>query len=145
MTHDFDRFFRSYIDVFNRSLGDTVDAAGIRSHFADSFIGASPAGIECGANDDAFAAKLEQGYAFYRKIGTKRIALRRVESSALDDLPLHHLVKVFYRADYRKRTGETVSIDFYVTYLVQTRDGASRIFAFIAGDEMEAYRKHGLV
>jgi hypothetical protein len=145
MTPDFDSFFRGYIDAFNRSLGDTVDAAGIRAHFADCFVGASPAGIECGANDDAFAARLEQGYAFYKKIGTKRIALRQLEATAIDDLHHHHLVKVFYRADYRKRTGETVSIDFYVTYLVQTREGASRIFAFIAGDEMEAYRKHGLM
>jgi hypothetical protein len=143
MTPDFERFFRDYADAFNRSLGETVDAKAIRASFAACFIGAGPAGVECGANDDGFAAKLEQGYAFYKKIGTQRMTVRRIEVTAID--PLHHMVKVFYRADYRKPNGETPAIDFDLTYLLQTRDGISRIFTFIAGDEMEAYRKHGLM
>jgi hypothetical protein len=143
VTTDFERFFSDYTDAFNRSLGDTVDAAGIRARFAACFVGAGPGGVDCGANDDGFAKKLEQGYGFYRKIGTQRMTKKRVEATAID--PLHHMVKVYYRADYRKPDGTPVAIDFDVTYLLQTRDGASKIFAFIAGDEMEAYRKHGLL
>lgn len=143
MAADFEAFFRGYVDAFNRSLGDTVDAEGIRSHFAGCFVGAGPAGIECGANDEDFAKKLGEGYAFYKKIGTKRMAVRKVEPTAID--PLHHLVKVFYRADYLKPDGKTVTIDFDVSYVLQTREGASKIFAFVTGDEMAVYRKHGLL
>jgi hypothetical protein len=143
MQPDFESFFRDYADAYNRSLGETVDAAAIRACFAEGFVGAGPSGVACGANDDRFAARLEEGFAFYRRIGTQRMALRRIDVTPID--PLHHLVKVFYRADYRKADGEPVSIDFDVTYLLQTRDGVSKVFGFIAGDEMAAYRHHGLL
>ena len=69
--------------------------------------------------------------------------MRRVEVTPIDALP--HLAKVFYRADHGKSDGASVSIDFDLTYILQTKDGVSKIFAFIAGDEMEAYRQHGLL
>lgn len=143
MTPDFERFFDEYAAAFNRSLGDRVDADGIRRHFAGCFVGAGPGGIQCGANDDGFARKLDEGYAFYKKIGTQKMTMTRVEATAIDTR--HHLVKVFYRADYRKPDGADVSIDFDVSYVLQTKDSVSKIFAFIAGDEMAVYRKHGLL
>ncbi len=143
MQPDFERFFRDYTDAFNRSLGETVDGAAIRASFAGCFVGAGPGGVTCGANDDSFTASLEKGYVFYRKIGTRRMVLRGVEPTPID--PLHHLVKVLYRADYRKPDGTDLSIDFDVSYLLQTRDGVSKIFAFITGDEMGLYQKHGLL
>ena len=71
------------------------------------------------------------------------MSVRRVDVTPIDDR--HHMAKVHYRADYQKTNGEPVSIDFDVTYILQTRDGRSRIFAFVAGDEMGIYRQHGLV
>ena len=56
----------------------------------------------------------------------------------------HHMVKVFYHADYEK-DGKPIGVDFDVTYLLDSGKGEPKIFAFISGDEMEAYRKAGLV
>jgi hypothetical protein len=143
MTPDFDRFFAAYTDAYNRSLGDRVDHDAIVASFADCFVAAGPGGVNCGKNDDSFRAALDQGFAFYKSIGTRKMSVRRVDVTPIDEL--HHMAKVHYRADYEKRGGEAVGIDFDVTYLLQTRDGVSRIFAFVAGDEMGAYRRHGLV
>jgi hypothetical protein len=143
MQPDFDRFFRNYVEAYNRSLGERVDHDAIRSKFAGCFIAAGPGGVACGQNDDSFRTALDGGYAFYKSIGTRNLSLRRVDVTPIDQL--HHMAKVHYRADYQKKSGEAVSIDFDVTYILQTRDGATRIFAFIAGDEMGVYRQHGLI
>jgi hypothetical protein len=142
MQPDFDRFFREYADAYNRSLGERVEHDAVRSCFTDCFVAAGPAGVNCGRNDDSFSAALDRAYAFYKSIGTRSMTVRNVAVTPIDDA--HHMVKVYYRANYVKQDKE-ISIDFDLTYLLQTRDGVSRIFAFIGGDEMTAYRKHGLV
>lgn len=138
-----ERFFAGYVEAFNRSLGASVDVAGIRSHFSPCFVAAGPNGVRCGQNDDSFADTLQQGYAFYTAIGTKAMALRGISTTPIDDA--HQMAKVDYRATYEKRSGETVNLDFSVTYMLATRDDMFEIFAFVAGDEMALYRKHGLL
>jgi hypothetical protein len=138
-----ERFFEGYVEAFNRSLGASVDVAGIRSHFSPCFVGAGPNGVQCGQNDDAFADTLQQGYAFYTAIGTKAMAIRGISTTPIDDA--HQMAKVDYRATYEKRSGETVNLDFAVTYMLAARDDTFEIFAFVAGDEMALYRKHGLL
>lgn len=142
MQADFQAFFESYVAAYNRSLGDDVDAAAIRNHFAESFIGAGPQGVMAGNNDETFTQTLKKGYAFYRAIGTKEMALDGLEVSEPE--PQHFVVKIAYRATYEKK-GKTTVIPFSVTYIVQERDSELRIFAFMAGDEMALYREHGLV
>lgn len=143
MPPDFEAFFAAYADAYNRSLAGEVRHAEIRRCFADCFVAAGPRGSSCGRNDEEFSTALEEAYAFYRKIGTKRISVRRVQPTPID--AAHHLVRVFYSTDYVKPDGEPLSIDFDVAYLFETHAGTSRIFAFIAGDEMAAYRRHGLL
>jgi hypothetical protein len=139
---DYEQFFAGYVDAFNRSLGEAVDVDGIRAHFADCFVGASPSGAACGQNDDSFAEALQQGYAFYRSMGTKAMSVRSLDVTAIDDT--HDMVRVSYRAGYEK-DGTPIDIDFDVTYLLQTVADKTTIFAFIAGDEMARYREHGLI
>jgi hypothetical protein len=138
-----DRFFATYVDAFNRSLGDQVDIEGIRAHFSPCFVAAGPQGVRCGQNDESFAETLQQGYAFYRSIGTKAMAVLGVTPTPIDDF--HQMAKVDYRATYEKPGGERVEIDFALTYMLATRGDTVEIFAFVAGDEMALYRKHGLV
>ena len=71
------------------------------------------------------------------------MAVERVEPEPIH--PDHDRVRVFYRASYRKKDGTELSIPFDVLYLLQRRPGGPRIFGFISGDEMGAYRQHGLV
>lgn len=138
-----DQFFRGYVDAFNRSLGEQVDVEGIRAHFSPCFVAAGPGGVECGQNDASFAETLQQGYAFYKSIGTRAMAVRGVTTTPIDER--HQMAHVDYRATYVKPDGETLGIDFAVTYMLAARDETFEIFAFVAGDEMALYREHGLI
>ncbi len=136
-------FFAGYVDAFNRSLGEQVDADGIRRYFSDCFVGAGPQGVQCGKNDASFAEALEQGYAFYRKIGTRAMAVRGITTTPIDEM--HTLARVAYRASYEKPGGEALDLDFEVSYLLAARAETFEIFAFITGDERALYEQHGLL
>ena len=141
---DYEAFFREYAKTYERSLGESVDVAAIRSFFAEAFVSASVSGqVAVGANDETFEETLKRGYGFYKAIGTTSMKVDRVEPEAL--YQNHDRVRVFYSAGYRKRDGTEVSIPFDVLYLLQRRSGGPKIFGFVAGDEMAVYRKHGLV
>jgi hypothetical protein len=142
--HDYEEFFREYAKTYERSLGECVDVAEIRSFFAEAFIAASVGGqVAAGANDENFAETLRLGYDFHKAIGTTSMNVDRVESEALYEN--HDRVRVFYSAGYRKRNGTAVSISFDVLYLLQRRSGGPKIFVFVAGDEMAVFRANGLV
>jgi hypothetical protein len=141
---DYEEFFREYAKAYERSLGESVDVAAIRSFFAEAFVSAGVSGrVAAGANNEAFEVALRKGYGFYKAIGTTSMKVERVEPEALYEN--HDRVRVFYSAGYRKRDGTVVSIPFDVLYLLQRRTGGPKIFGFVAGDEMAAYRTHGLV
>jgi hypothetical protein len=143
MQTDFDIFFRDYADAFNRALSGQLVLDEVRAAFADSFVAANPNGVTCGRNDDQFAAVLEQAYDFYRRIGTRRMTVTKVEPTQIDGL--HTLARVSWRADYEKPNGEAVQIDFEVAYLLRDAEPRPQIFAFVGGDETAAYEKHGLL
>ena len=144
-TPDYEAWFRSYTDAYTRSLDGDVEVDTIRGFFAETVLALGVDGSLNPANttDTAFADMLLQRYAFYRAIGTRRMSVDRVEVSPLYDN--HDRVRVFYRADYQKPDGGAVTIPFDLVYLVQRRRTGPAIFAFIAGDEMAEYRRHGLV
>jgi hypothetical protein len=141
---DYEAFFRNYVDVFNRSMTDGVDADAILASYAEYIVSAGVGGVvQGGANDGKYAEALRQGAGFYQAIGLQGMALLKVEVTAID--AEHDMVRPHFRADYRKKDGQTLSIDFDVVYMLQRREGGPKIFAFVAGDEMGMYRQHGLV
>jgi hypothetical protein len=141
---DYENLFRNYAAAYERSLGATVDSPAIRGFFAEAFIAAGLNGeVKAGANDDGFEAVLQQGYRFYKALGTRRMRVDRIEAHPICEQ--HDRVRVFYVADYQKKDGSRVSIPFDVVYLLQRRADGPKIFGFIAGDEMALYRRYGLV
>jgi hypothetical protein len=141
---DYEAFFRNYVDVFNRSMKDGVDADAILASYAEYIVSAGVGGaVQGGANDGKYAEALRQGAGFYQAIGLQGMALLKVEVTAID--AEHDMVRPHFRADYRKKDGQTLSIDFDVVYMLQRREGGPKIFGFVAGDEMGMYRQHGLV
>ena len=142
MIPDFDSYFESYAALYNRALADTSALKDIMARFSECFIAAGPGGVNCGENNEAFRKELEEGYGFHTQIGTKRMSKMRCEVTGID--ATHHMVKVFYHADYEK-SRKQVGLDFDVTYLLDSGKGEPKIFAFIAGDEMAAYRRAGLL
>lgn len=139
-----ERFFESYAAQFARALADPpeVDVEATASAFADCFVESGPRGVHCGRNDETFRAAIPQGYAFYRQIGIRDMAVATLAPSQLDTR--HWGVRVGWSAAYDqgKRVG---TVEFEVLYLVRMTDAGPRIFAYITGDEEEALRRLGLI
>lgn len=140
---DFRAFFEDYADGYNQALADKPDYDRIRNYFTDEFLAVGPEGVKGGKNDETFAETLKKGYAFYRAIRTRKMTVLRVEATPID--AAHDMVRAFFRADNERADGSALSIDFDLVYMLQTIGGASKIFAFVAGDEMGLYKRLGLV
>src|SRR5690606_33708561 len=99
------QFFAEYEARTNRALGDPpqVDADAAVGAFAECFIEASPTGVICAQNDDQFRGMVEQGYDFYRSIGTQWMRIRSLDVTLLDDF--HAMAKIHWEALYKKQDG----------------------------------------
>lgn len=130
------KLFERYERLFNQSLcGDDVDMDEVASLYASEFIGAAPAGVMTGKNDDKFKQVMAQGYAHYRAIGTKEMRIRDVRLSPIDE---HHcLAHVAWTATYAREGEADQAIDFDVHYLVQQLEGEAKVFGWVSGDEQE--------
>ena len=134
--------FERYGRFFDQSLSGEIDMDEVASVYASAFIAASPAGVMTGKNDDQFKHAIEQGFAYYRSIGTKEMRIRDVRISPIDE---HHcLAHVDWTAVYDRNDQPELAIDFAVHYLVQKLDRDPKIFGWVAGDEQALLRKHGI-
>jgi hypothetical protein len=137
------KLFERYESFFNRSLGGDMDMGEVASLYASEFIGAAPAGVMTGKNDDQFKQVMAQGYAHYRAIRTKEMRIRNVRLSPIDE---HHCVAhVAWTATYARKDQPDVAIDFDVHYFVQKLDGEPKVFGWVSGDEQALLRKHGVI
>jgi len=85
---------------------------------------------------------MAQGYERYRAIGTKKMRIRNVRLSQLDD---HHCVAhVAWTATYARKDQPDVSIDFDIHYFVQKLDGEPKVFGWVSGDEQALLKRHGI-
>ncbi len=135
--------FRRYERCFNQALGGDVDMDEVASLYAAEFIGAAPAGVMTGKNDDQFRQVMAQGYAHYRATGTKAMRIRHVRLSPIDGQ--HCMAHVAWTATYARKDRPDVAIDFDVHYFVQTLDGEPKVFGWVSGDEQALLRKHGII
>lgn len=149
---DLEQFFTEYEARMNRALEDPpeVDVEATAAAFAHCFVEASPVGVLCGKNDELFREAIPKGLAFYRSIGTRRMHVRRLDTTPIDEL--HAMARVSWRATFVKEEGgPEKTVDFQVVYFLQklggTRglEGPPLIFAYITGDEEKALREHGLI
>lgn len=139
-----ERFFEAYAAQFARALADPpeVDAEATAAAFADCFVEAGPRGVVCGRNDGTFRAQIPQGYAFYRGIGIRSMAVATLVPSQLD--ARHWGVRVGWSAAY-ERDGKAGTVAFEVVYLLQMTGAGPKIFAYVTGDEEAELRRLGLL
>lgn len=139
-----ERFFSAYEAGFNQALAgsDVIDTETTVAAFAECFVAAGPRGVSCGRNNEALRDQVAKGYAYYREIGIQAMRIRIVAPTPLDRR--HWGVRIGWAAEY-ERDGRTGTIEFEVLYFLQMLDEQPRIFAWIAGDEEQAFREHGLV
>ncbi len=141
-------FFAEYEKHTNGAIHNpgATDPEAIALMYAECFVGASPGHVTCARNDNEFRAALRQGMEFYRSIGTRSMKIKGLDETAIDEL--HSLATAHWVAEHQLKLGKGTKkkrMDFDVTYLVQMRDGEPRIFAYVSGDEMAAYREAGLI
>jgi hypothetical protein len=137
------RLFERYERLFNQALAGDVDLDQVASLYASEFIGAAPAGIRAGRNDDRFRQVMAEGYAQYRTIGTKAMRIRNVRLSPIDE---HHCVAhVAWTATYARKDQADAAIDFDVHYFVQKLNGEPKVFGWVTGDEQALLREHGIL
>ena len=137
------QLFDRYERFFNRALNGDVDLDEVVSLYACEFIGAAPAGVKSGKNDEQFKQVMAQGYAHYRAIGTKEMRIRYVRLSPIDEY--HCVAHVAWTATYARKEQPEVAIDFEVHYFVQNLDGEAKVFGWVAGDEQALLRQHGVI
>lgn len=137
-------FFDAYAQRFRDGIaGKAPDVEGTVGSFAESFIESSPLGVIAKTNDDKFKEVVPQGYAYYMSIGSSGMEIRSKLITLLDDL--HSMAQISWKADYVKKDGKEVSIEFDVFYIMTEKDGTPKIFAYITGDEQKALDDNGLV
>lgn len=137
------KFFDAYARRFNEALRGNVNIDKTAAAFADCFVEASPIGVQCAQNDERFKEAIQGGYEFYKHIGTKSMEITGIDVTPIDDL--HAMVRVHWRAEYRKKDRQNLSIEFDITYMVQMIDERIMIFAYVTGDEHGVLREHGLL
>lgn len=133
--------FERYEREFNEGLNGKADLEAIARLYASSFIGASPAGVFAGRNDDELRKVTVEGFKHYRATGVQQMKVRHLDVSPIDDL--HGLARVGWSATYRTGDMQKV-IDFTNVYLVRVEDSRGQVFGWITGDEAAELRKHGI-
>jgi hypothetical protein len=138
-------FFEAYAQHFNDALADPprVDVETIRNAYADYFVGTDPRSVRGGKNGLLFRLMLPFGYRRYRKLGCKRMELKRVEVTGLDDF--HALARTHWSSLFRRKDKTVVEIEFDNIYLLHIPEGGSpKVFAWITPDERRALKDHGI-
>jgi hypothetical protein len=136
-------FFYAYANHMNNSLLKEIESEAITGAFSDYFVGASPAGVLGGSNDERFRQVIEEGVRFYKRIGVRSMNVLSCDVAILDEY--HAMATIGWQCVYEKPPANSGEILFTVRYLVQQLDKAVRIFAYITGDEQKALREKGLV
>jgi hypothetical protein len=138
-----EEFFGQYEALFNRALDGNAEMDGVAAMYASEFIAASPAGVMGGRNDDQFKQAMVQNYERYRAIGTKKMRMRDLRLSPLNDG--HCIAHVAWTATYARKRQPDLAIDFDVHYFVQELAEEPKIFGWVSGDEQALLRSHGII
>lgn len=134
--------FERYARNFNDALTAEPDLEAISDLYTDTFVAASPSGIVSGKNDDELKKMMADGFARYREMGTKKMEVRHLRVTPIDEL--HGLAHVDWRATYDVDGAQKV-IDFTNAYLIRIDGTKGKVFGWITGDENAELKKHGIL
>ena len=134
--------FARYERLFAEVLAGREEAAAFAALYTDDVIGAAPQGVVAGRTAD-YLGLLAQGFARYRALGTQEMRVTGLDVTPID--AGHCLARVGWSASYARDDLPPVTIAFDVHYLVRLHGPEARVFGWIAGDEEEALRRHGVM
>lgn len=140
---DYEFWFRDYARLLTQALQGGAPLRAIRARYDDAFIAGSPNGMKAARNGWLLGLVTWQAGRFHRRVGTVETRLESAE--AIELFEGFDAVRVRFQSDHRTTQG-LITIPFDITYLMRrTGPGTAKIFGFLSGDEMETYRRHGLV
>ncbi|MGX5846780.1 nuclear transport factor 2 family protein [Mesorhizobium sp. PL10] len=140
---DVQKFFKAYEKIYNDAIADKVDLNDVADKYSAGFVSVTPAAVMVGENGQQLKTIMKKGFEAYRAIGSKKMTCTDVSVTSIDQD--HCVAKVSWSGDYERKDGKPVTIDFAISYLVEKRDGALKVFGWISGDEQAEFRKHGLM
>jgi hypothetical protein len=142
--NDITDFFNQYAARVNWALWEgKFDTEGLMGCFSEDFIGASPLGVRVGKNDASFREAVSKGWTYYRDLGIHSMNIIDKRITQLNEL--HAMVKVKWQCLFVTNKGKAGEIGFDVFYILQMRASTIKIFAYITGDEQQAFREAGLI
>jgi hypothetical protein len=139
-------FFHTYEKRINEALANpgSMDKHAMTGDYTESFIEASPEGVQIFHNDEQYAKALLPAFEEQRRIGTQSMNIVSINTVGIDDL--HVSATIHWRAVYkRQKDGKVIEINFNETYLLHWIGNTPKIFAYIAGDEQALLKKNGLI
>ncbi len=138
-------FFQAYETRVNRALKEQpeIDIEGTAGAYTECFMEAHPGGVMCFQNDDQFRSAVPQLFESQRRLGAKSMTIADLTLTPLNDN--HTSVKVRWNAHYRLQDGRDIRLELDEIYFVQVRDGEPKIFAYIAGDQDQLLKAHGVI
>ncbi|MDF2663523.1 MAG: hypothetical protein K0Q94_6314 [Paenibacillus sp.] len=140
------KFFHAYEKRINDALANpgSMDRHAMTGDYTESFIEASPEGVQVFHNDEQYAKALLPAFEEQRRIGTQSMNIVSINTIAIDDL--HVSATIHWMAIYKRRKdGKEIKIDFNETYLLHWIGNTPKIFAYIAGNEQGLLKQHGLI
>src|SRR5690606_22992748 len=102
MTDPVEAMIRAHEANFSRGLAGEDVAEAEAALFTDSFLSASPRGVVTGKNDEALKTQIGLGFEHYRRTGAKRMTVRSIDITPIDDM--HSMARVGWGAVYADRS-----------------------------------------
>jgi ketosteroid isomerase-like protein len=114
---------REFFDAYAKAIG-SLDLAFLGSAYGDTFLFASPTGVQAVKRED-FLKVVPKRAAFFKAAGLVATEVRRVEEMPLDEN--HIMVKVHWSLQFEKAPGHSIIDENAATYVLRCQPGSWQI------------------
>jgi len=114
---------QDFFDAYAKATG-SLDLAFLESAYGDTFMFASPGGVQAVKRDDFLKAVPKRG-AFFRAAGLMASEVSRLEEMRLDEK--HTLVQTYWSLRFEKDPGRPIVEETAATYVLRRQQGSWQI------------------
>jgi hypothetical protein len=114
---------REFFDGYASATG-SLDVAWLGSAYGETFMFASPGGVQAVKRDD-FLKVLPKRGAFFRAAGLVASEVTKLEETRLDDL--HTMVKAYWSLRFAKDPGRPIVDEIAATYVLRRHEASWQI------------------
>src|SRR5438445_12853869 len=114
---------REFFDAYAKATG-SLDLAFLGTAYGDTFMFASPSGIQAVKRDDFLKVVPKRG-AFFRAAGLVASEVRRLEETRLDET--HTMVQTRWTLRFEKEPGRPIIDEIAATYILRRQETSLQI------------------